>query len=116
MSPTMSFATTEVRYAAIAVRFVARAEASEVRRDDPKVRRQGGDLLSPGARCFGKPVEQDDERALSFHDAAEPDAVDLDVAVHPAMLACPMPVVRACPVTSPSVLGSSRVGSPWSSG
>ncbi len=40
-------------------------------------------------------MEQEDERALSFHHAVEPNAVHLNVALHRAMLARPMPLVPA---------------------
>ena len=38
-------------------------------------------------------MEQDDERALSFHHAVKADSADVDVALHSAMLARPMPEV-----------------------
>src|SRR5439155_8212777 len=98
-------------------RLVARAAAPQVGRDDPKALREAGDLLSPGARRLGKAVKQEDERALSFHHAVKTDAVDVHVPLHPGMLACPMPEsARSCLATSPSASGSSRAGSPWSSG
>jgi hypothetical protein len=49
-------------------------------------------LLAPGAGRLRKAVKQKDELALSFHDAVKADAVDVHVALHPAMLACPMPL------------------------
>ena len=75
-------------------RLVARAEAPQVGRDDPEALREGGDLLSPGARRFGKAVKQEDERALPFHHAVKADAVDVHLPLHPGMLARPMPLVR----------------------
>jgi hypothetical protein len=38
-------------------------------------------------------VKQEDERALSFYQAVKADTVDLDIAVHRAMLACAMPLL-----------------------
>jgi len=99
-----------------ALRLLALAVAPEVGRDNLETLGELGDLLAPGARGFGKAVEQDDERALSLQNAVEPDAVDGDVALHPAMLACPMPGVLPCLLTSPSASGCSPDGSLWSSG
>jgi hypothetical protein len=70
---------------------VAPAKATEVRRDDAKSPREGGDLLAPGARGLGEAMKQEDERALSLHHAMEMNGVDPDFALDRAMLARPMP-------------------------
>jgi hypothetical protein len=56
--------------------------------------RECGDLLAPGVGGLGKAVKQENERALTFHHAVKADAVDVQVALHRAMLARPMPEVR----------------------
>src|SRR2546422_7847288 len=99
-----------------AFRLLAPAVSPEVGRDNLETLRQLGYLLPPGARGFGKAVEQEGERALSFHHAVEPDAVHGEVALHPAMLACAMPGMLPCRATWPSASGSLPDGSHSSSG
>jgi hypothetical protein len=98
------------------LRLIVCAVATEVRGDDPEAFGEPWYLLAPRVRRLGKTVKQEDERALSFHYAVEADAVDLDVALHRAMLACPMPEGRACQATSRSASGSWPDGLLWLSG